>query len=67
MYDVGIKDDLIIECADSCPRNKTTGRDMLTTEHWETLFHTHPAVAAHMAWIFHQRLMHMRIYPDMRA
>lgn len=64
MYDIGTTGQLVIECADACPRKKTTGRDMLTTEHWQTRFHTHPSVAAHMAWIFNQRLMNMHTHFD---
>lgn len=66
MYDFGITNDMIIECADACPWSKTTGRDMLATEHWQTLFHTHThtQAATHMAWIFNQRLMNLRLHDD---
>lgn len=33
LYDLGTTNHLIVECADACPNNKTTGRDKLTTEH----------------------------------
>lgn len=60
LYDIGITDTMIAKCADACPRNNTTGRGTLTTEHWQSLFHTHPEAAEHMACIFNQRLMHTR-------
>lgn len=47
----------ILAAADTCPTNKTCGRDRLTTEQWQTALATHQDLAHHLAWWYNRLLM----------
>lgn len=61
MYDLGITSEMVADCAEACPKGKTTGRDMPTMENWQMLLWTHPEAASHTAWNLNQRLMSMQL------
>lgn len=59
-YDLADTSDMIRDVTFACPLKRTRGRDLITTEHWQTAIAAHPALLAHLAWSMIARLANYR-------
>lgn len=60
LHGMAVDANMVMSAAEPCPRNKTTGRDRLTTELLTLAMQTSGDMAGAVAWIMNKRLMKHR-------